>query len=745
MRLLIRLLGGIWLATLVVSGGFAYVEIREERARLEQDLQRRAALAADAVREASERLVSRGDRRALERVVKRFGRPDRGIVIYDELASPIEASPEVAPHLGPLTPLVWEAIRTNAPVRQLRPVGGRSVWVHVTPLLEREERPIGAVAILLDAGFLEASQWDLWRRSGVRLGVLILFVSGITWLVVRWTVTRPIARIAEWTKQLKTGRPAPPPPEADASLFGPLAGEVTGLARSLARARAAAEQEARLRLAGETIWTEERLKQFVQMRFGDRAVFVVSNREPVSHVWDGGRIREIQPASGLVTALEPVMIACGGVWIAHGSGDADRLVGERVGLPTADPAYTLRRVWLEPEEEAGYYYGFANEGLWPLCHIVHERPQFRASDWEQYRAVNQKFAQAVLEEMEKADEPIVLVQDYHFALLPRMIKQERPDARVALFWHIPWPNVEAFGICPWQEEILVGMLGADLIGFHTQFHTNNFLETVERTIEGRVEWDHFAVVRGQHTTYVKPFPISVALDVLEDEPGPGRAGVLSVLEASAEFLGVGVDRVDYTKGLPERFRAIHRFFQRWPEYRRRLVFVQIASPSRTRIPRYQQLQEEVRELARRINEELGERGWRPIVFRERHHDHREIRAFYRAADFCMVTSLHDGMNLVAKEFVAARDDEDGVLILSRFTGASRELRDALLVNPYDIEDVAAAIRRAVEMPPEERRERMARMRQQVREQNIYRWAGMLLAELGRLRRPAADRQGSVDG
>jgi trehalose 6-phosphate synthase len=731
MRLLVRLLGGISFAVVLVTAGFAYLEVREERTRLEQDLQRRAVLAADAVREASERLVSRGARTGYDRVLARFGRPDRGVAIYDEFASVIAATPDVKPHLGPLSPIVTEAIRGNASARQFARIGGRTFWVHITPL-DREERPAGAVAVFLDAAYMESREWDLWRRTAVRLGVLILILTGITWALVRWTVTRPIARIAEWTKRLKSGEPVAPPPAADASLFGPLAGEVTGLARTLVRARAAAEQEARLRLLGEHVWTEERLKQFVQMHFGTRPIFVVSNREPVSHVFEGKRITELRPASGLVSALEPIMVACGGVWIAHGSGDADRAVGERVGLPSDDPSYTLRRVWLDAEEEAGYYYGFSNEGMWPLCHIVHERPQFRADDWEHYRAVNQRFAATVLEEMEKAESPIVLVQDYHFALAPRLIKQERPDARIALFWHIPWPNVEAFGICPWQQEILLGMLGADLIGFHTQIHCNNFLETVERMIEARVEWDDFTAVRGQHTTHVLPFPISIAVDEDADARVPGRQALLAELGVQAEFLGVGVERLDYTKGLPERLRAIRRFFERWPEYRGRVVFVQIASPSRSRIERYQRLQGEVRDTVRRINDDLGGRGWLPIIYRERHHDRHEIAAYYRHADFCMVTALHDGMNLVAKEYVAGRESDSGVLILSRFTGASRELREALLVNPYDIEDAAAAIHRAVQMSPEEQRERMARMRAQVREHNIYRWAALLLSELGRM-------------
>jgi trehalose 6-phosphate synthase len=733
MRFLARLLGGIWLATLLVIGGFAYLEVREERTRLAQDLERRAALVADAVREAAEPLVVRGARVGYTRVLGRFGRPDRGIAIFDEFGSVIDATANLKPYLGRVSPLVSDAIRTNEPAREFRVLAGRTTLVHAVPL-QRDDRSVGAVAVLLDAQYLEVREWGLWRQTAVRLGVLILLLTGITWVMVRWSVTRPIARIAEWTKQLKAGEPVAPP-SADASLFGPLASEVTVLARTLARARAAAEQEAQLRLRGESVWTEERLKQFVQMHFGQRPIFVVSNREPVSHVLERGAIREVQPASGLVTALEPIMLACGGVWVAHGSGSADRTVGERVSLPSDDPAYTLRRVWLDTDEEAGYYYGFSNEGLWPLCHIVHERPQFRAGDWEHYRAVNRRFATALLEEMEKADDPIVLVQDYHFALLPAMIKQERPDARVALFWHIPWPNFEAFGICPWQEEILLGMLGADLVGFHTQFHCNNFLENVERTIEGRVEWDRFTVVRGQHASQVLPFPISVASELVDEGPPVDRATLLARLGITTEFLGVGVERVDYTKGLPERFRALRRFFERWPEYRRRVTFVQLASPSRTRIPRYQALQHEIQEIVRTINQEIGERGWRPIIYVERHHEHPEIRGYYRNADFCMVTSLHDGMNLVAKEYIAAREDDEGMLILSRFTGASRELRDALLVNPYDIEDTARAIARAVEMSPEERRSRMQRMRAHVHEYNIYRWAALLLAELGRMPQP----------
>ncbi|KRT72410.1 MAG: alpha,alpha-trehalose-phosphate synthase, trehalose 6-phosphate synthase, partial [Candidatus Rokubacteria bacterium CSP1-6] len=334
-----------------------------------------------------------------------------------------------------------------------------------------------------------------------------------------------------------------------------------------------------------------------------------------------------------------------------------------------------------------------------------------------------------------------LIQDYHFALLPRLVKDRRPDARIVLFWHIPWPNPEAFGICPWQQEILLGMLGADLIGFHIQFHCNNFLETVDRAIEARVDRERFAVVRGRHTTYVKPFPISVAPAPDPADVGVSRDELLKDLGASVEFLGVGVDRIDYTKGILERLRAIERFFERYPDYRQRMVFVELAAPSRSHIKRYQDLDEEVDRAAEKINWNLQTNRWKPIVYLRGHHSHAEIWPYYRHADFCMVTSLHDGMNLVAKEYVSAAEEERGLLILSRFTGAARELVDALQVNPYHIDEMAEAIRLAIEMPPAERALRMRRMKQIIRERNIYRWAGLLLEELTRL---SVDRAGIVE-
>jgi trehalose-6-phosphate synthase/HAMP domain-containing protein len=637
--------------------------------------------------------------------------------------------------LLPSLPEVTEAIARNVTTQATRVVGDRQRYIYVTPLLS-DDQPVGAVAVLLDASHLQQAEWDRWSYNALRFLVLALVISAIAALIVKISITRPMAEISQWTRALRSGRPVPPPRNvADANLFGPLALEVSRLARSMQRAQIAAEQEAALRLAGESIWTEERLKQYVHLQLNGRLLVVVSNREPVSHVWRGGQVQTQVPASGLVTAMDPMMRACGGVWVAHGSGDADREMSDtrgRLGVPVDDPRYTLRRVWLSKEEEQGYYAGFSNEGLWPLCHIVHTRPIFRPDDWAYYLEVNQKFADTVLDQIKDAETPLVLIQDYHFAPLSALIKAERPDARVAIFWHIPWPNFEAFGICPWQRELLLGMLGADLIGFHTQYYCNNFLETVDRALEARIDWERFAVTRSDHTTYVKPFPISVAPEFVDDPARVSRSELLRRLGISAEFIGVGVERIDYTKGLPERLSALQFFFETYPQYRERLVFVQLAAPSRGTIGRYQEIQREVEEKVREINQMFQTKTWRPVLYLKAHHEHRDIWAYYRHADFCMVTSLHDGMNLVAKEFVSVRDDEDGVLILSRFAGASQELRDALIINPYDLTGMAEAIRAALEMSPEERRARMVRMRVSVTDHNIYRWAGMLLTELARI-------------
>ncbi|MHB1425582.1 MAG: alpha,alpha-trehalose-phosphate synthase (UDP-forming) [Gemmataceae bacterium] len=489
-------------------------------------------------------------------------------------------------------------------------------------------------------------------------------------------------------------------------------------------------------------WTKERLEDVVRTRLAGSRLVVVANREPFIHVYDGGKVNCMRPASGVTTALDPVMRACGGVWVGHGSGDADRAASDehgRVAVPPEDPSYTLRRVWLSREEEEGYYYGFANAALWPLCHTAYTRPRFEAEHWDAYRAVNRKFTEAVLEEVE-GESAIVFVQDYHFALVPRMLRKARPDLVIVQFWHIPWPNPEIFRVCPWKEEIVGGLLGNDLLAFHTQNHCNNFLETVDSCLEARVCSERFTVTRRGHTTKVRPHPISVDPDEIaslcpvdfEREERRLRAQ----LHVGALPLLVGVDRIDYIKGIPERLRAVDRLLCKVPEWRRNFCFVQVGAPSRVHIGDYRALNEEVSALAEEINWRHGDETWNPIVFLHEHHGADKLAVLYRAAQACVVTSLHDGMNLVAKEFVAARTDERGALVLSEFTGAARELTDALIVNPYAVDRVVEAYQTALTMPVDEQQRRMRRMRRQVADNNIYRWAGMLLSEASRFVEPA---------
>jgi trehalose 6-phosphate synthase len=493
-------------------------------------------------------------------------------------------------------------------------------------------------------------------------------------------------------------------------------------------------------------WTPQRLKQLVDTQLKGTQVTVVSNREPYIHAHEGGPdgpIMVSHPASGLVTALEPVMRATGGLWVAHGSGNADREASDpkgRLRVPPGDPSYLLRRVWLTDEEEAGYYYGFSNEGLWPLCHLVHTRPDFRAQDFQMYHDANERFADAVAQEV-RAKDPIVLVQDYHFALLPRLLKERLPRATVVSFWHIPWPAAERFGICPMREELLKGMLGATIVGFHTQQHCNNFLETCDRFLEARIDREQNAVIRLGNTTLVRPYPISVEWPNRWSETAPPVEECRREIRADLglpmdTLLGVAVDRLDYTKGFEERVLAVERMLERAPHLIGRFCFVQLAAPSRTAIPQYQELNDKVEAVVRRVNQRFARARVPPVKLLRAHHEPPAVFKAYRAADLCYVSSLHDGMNLVAKEFVAARDDEGGVLVLSSFTGASRELTEALVVNPYDLDEAAEAMRRALEMKKSEQRERMRAMRAQVKEYNVYRWAGRMLIDVVWQRRHA---------
>jgi len=741
MRLLsLRLILSLIFAITLVSFLFSYYQVRQEKRTLRADLEHRATVLAESLAGNIDTYLEIGSIKKLRGIVERFSNRERlaGVAILNTKLEPIAESSGLVERLQRQPSSVAQAIAQNQKQSEfIRAAAAGRLHVLVLPL-HRNDDLIGELVIVHDASYIDAQIARLWRDTFLRVVIQVFLIVLITVVIVRWSIAGPIAKAAQWMQALRNGKISTASVRiSDLDLLRPLAREMTSIAESLTAARSAAEREAHLREAAESSWTTDRLSVHVRSRLGSSRLFVISNREPYSHVHQGKTVQLMVPASGLVTALQPVLCACDGTWVAHGSGDADSEFVDpydRLRVPPEEPKYTLRRVWLMKDEEEGYYYGFANEGLWPLCHIAHTRPTFRESDWAYYEKANLKFSEAVLEEMADTKAPLVFVQDYHLALLPRLIKKQRPDARVAIFWHIPWPSPESFGICPWQRDLLDGLLGADLIGFHIQSYCTNFLQTVDRALESRTDWEHSAVSRHGHRTAVKPFPISVDFPeppwvTLNDSPYEERVALLREYGVEALFLGVGVDRVDYTKGIQERFLAIERMLEKNPTYQGTFTFVQIGAPSRTHIKRYHDLLADVEAEAERINWRFQKGNWKPIVFVKRHCSRKEILRHYRSADLCLVTSLHDGMNLVAKEFVAARHDEQGVLILSRFTGAAREFSDAVLVNPYDIGNTADAIRAALEMEPEERTARMQRLRKVLKEQNIYRWAGNLIGEL----------------
>ena len=604
------------------------------------------------------------------------------------------------------------------------------VHVAVNPFLI-EGLPMGSLMVLHDMSFVRQRSEDTRKYLLVLFAVLSLVTSVITVLIAHlswrgWmTGVRALLRGEGLIK---------PFAKSSSSELQPLVGDLRALLRTM---------DAEKRIADDlTIsWNPDSLRSLLFKQLAGEQILVVSNREPYIHM-KGKEGMEVQrPASGLVTAVEPVMRACSGIWIADGSGTADREVVDKkdhVRVPPEHPEYTLRRIWLTEEEERGYYYGLANEGLWPLCHIAHVRPVFRTADWNRYVAINQRFADAVVREAERED-PVVLVQDYHFALLPGMLQQVLPKATIITFWHIPWPNPESFGICPWREEILRGMLGSTILGFHTPFHCKNFLETVDRYLETRVNYASSTISHGGNLTLVEAYPISIQWPSPWQDTQPPvarcREDIRQELNLGRDILvGLGVDRLDYTKGILERLRAVECLLETHPDLVGRFCLIQIAAPSRSVLEEYKAFESRVRALAERINAKFSRNGYQPVHLKVEHHEPRNINRYYRAVDVCLVTSLHDGMNLVAKEFVAARDDERGVLVLSRFTGAAHELYEALIVNPYHIEQTADALYQALTMPEFEQQARMRSMRSMVRDFNVYRWAARMLLDAARIRR-----------
>ncbi|HEY4187441.1 MAG TPA: trehalose-6-phosphate synthase [Polyangia bacterium] len=719
-RFLVLLLAGLALLTGIGYGAL----VRTTRDWFQADLTLRSRLAVASARESLARHWT-SDRPELTQTLADIARDER--IMAAAACSPqgdlLAATESYPPEFSCRS--VVDRMRTQAPTGTTSwsmaaelPSGRVNLSATVVP---GNPQPLGVVLLVHDLSYLERREATTRLLLLVAFFVLSLGGAGVTLVAARlaWR---------GWTLALRRAL------QGNASgQFQPLVRDVRALADRLAQ-----EHEGEVR-AG--TWSAARLRSALTHHLHGERIVILANREPYIHDRTDAGVRVLHPASGLVSALEPVMRACSGVWVAHGSGSADRATvdrNDRVRVPPGEESYSLRRVWLSEAEENGYYYGFSNEGLWPLCHVAHARPVFRSDDRDHYVSVNRKFADAVCQEVD-TDDPIVLVQDYHFALAPKMIRERLPRATIITFWHIPWPNAERIGICPWREELISGLLGSSILGFHTQQHCNNFIDSVDAFMESRIDREATAVIQGPRRTLVRPYPISIEWPVhwLAQVPPVAEARALVRRElglAPDILLGVGIDRLDYTKGIEERLSAVDELLARYPEFRGRFTFAQLAAPSRTKIDRYRELNDRIEALASRINAKWAVGDYQPIVLLRSHHEPTTVFRYYRAADLCYVSSLHDGMNLVAKEFVAARDDEAGVLVLSQFTGAARDLTEALIVNPYDLRQASDALAAALRMPKEEQGERMKSMRRVVSEFNVYRWAGRMLVDAAELRR-----------
>src|SRR3989344_2015525 len=734
MRPVLLITGCVVVAVSLVVGLFTMNQADQEQLTLTSRLQSRAHVLSESLAESIGPAFNMHSTRPLQRIIDQFVSSERlaGLGVFDSAGALVAGSANMP--MSEDEKFITTTMDSDEMNGDFVRRDDGKYYVHVLPLHE-SGHVVGALAVAQNATYIDDAIWSIWRDSAIRLLLQILLFAAAIFIIVRWVFFRAVSDMVELLQAHRRGAS-----DGDvvrgASFLKPLAGEISKVTRSLHHARHAASEEARMRLEKlDSPWTADRLREFIKAYLKDRPIFVLSNGEPYVNSKVKNNIVWNTPAGGVITAIEPVMEACGGTWIAHGAGPADKETADaegKVRVPHDEPKYTLKRVWLSEREVSGYYNGFSNEALWPLCHMAHVRPEFRKEDWAEYRKVNALFAKTLLDEIREVERPVVLIQDYHLALAAAFIKKSRPDAQIAMFWHIPWPSAAQFSICPWRKEILEGMLGADLLGFHTQQYGNNFMDTVGNEVESRIDYEHFSIFRDDHRTFVKPLPISIAFRGSAEITTPPDRSILDALGIRSQYVALGVDRLDYIKGIPERFKAVEVLLQNHPEYREKFSLLQIASPTRTGVGRFQEYAQQVLAEATRINETYGTREWKPIVLEHKSYSHASLRKLYQLADVCLVTSLHDGMNLVAKEYVAARADESGVLILSQFTGASHDMKGALIINPYSAEETSSALNTALSMPKAEQHRRMKTMRASVRDYNIYRWSAELIKALSQL-------------
>ncbi len=466
--------------------------------------------------------------------------------------------------------------------------------------------------------------------------------------------------------------------------------------------------------------------------FAGSQLVVVSNRQPYRHseTDDGEAVAVDRPTGGLTAGLDPVVQETGGTWVAWGDGDADRDVvdeADRVGVPPEDPAYTLRRVWLSDEQVANYYYGFSNQVVWPLCHgalgNVASDPEF----WEAYQRTNRQFADVVVEEA--SDRSTIWFQDYHFGLAPAMVRRTLGGEPTLLqFWHIPWPGWDTYRACPHRAELLRGLLANDVLGVHVPRYRDNFLQCVRACIDdATVDTERNEVTYRGSSTMVVASPMGVPAEKVRQGAADVSAADFAAFRAEHGIpedvaVAVGVDRLDYTKGIVARLEALEYLWETQPEWQDQLTFVQNGSESRSAIPAYDRTQSAIREAVDRINDRFGTKDWQPVVFFTDTISQDELYGLYRYADAALVTAMRDGLNLVAMEYAAAQVDEDGALLLSDGTGAHDLLGEyAYSISPFDAADIAETLASALSAPAAERRARMTKLRQQVADVDLATW------------------------